>query len=162
LWPEPKLQKTALPRRSRAPAKLQQDVQSARDSLQKGTDQLRETAEANQGRVAAWWSDVQTSWDDQIATIRRDIESKKAEHDLKAAQRNADDAEEDAKFPIAYAYWGGRGSRVQAARRCVGSEGRRKLVRGRQLIPRSVTEPRPLSHCHMGGCIPVLVSTTRA
>lgn len=62
-------------------------------------------AEANQGKVAAWWSDVQTSWDDQIASVRRDIESKKAEHDLQAAQRNADDAEEDAKFAIACAYW---------------------------------------------------------
>ncbi|MET1155153.1 hypothetical protein [Arthrobacter sp.] len=88
-----------------AHAKLQQDVQSARDSLQKGTDQLRETAQANQGKVAAWWGDAQKSWDDQIASIRRDIESKKAEHDLKAAQRYADDAEEDAKFAIAYAYW---------------------------------------------------------
>lgn len=63
---------------------------------------LREAAEANQGKVAAWWSDVQKSWDDDIASIRRDIESKKAEHDLKAAQRNADYAEDDAKFAIAY------------------------------------------------------------
>lgn len=88
-----------------AHAKLQQDVQSARDALQKGTDQLREAAEANQGKVAAWWSGVQNSWDDEIASIRRDVESKKAEHDLKAAQRRANDAEEDAKFAIAYAYW---------------------------------------------------------
>lgn len=84
---------------------MQQDVKGAGDSLQKGTDQLREAAEANQGKVAAWWNDVQTSWDDQIASVRRDIESSRAEHDLKAAQRYADDAEEDAKFAIAYACW---------------------------------------------------------
>ncbi|WP_043442625.1 hypothetical protein [Arthrobacter sp. L77] len=88
-----------------AHAKLQQDVRSARDSLQKGTDRLRETAEANKGKVAAWWSDVQKSWDEDIASLRRDVESKKAEHDVKAAQRNADVAEEDAQFAIAYAYW---------------------------------------------------------
>lgn len=88
-----------------AHAKLQQDVKSAGDSLQKGTDKLREAAEANQGKVAAWWNDVQTSWDDQIASVRRDIESRKAELDLKAKQRYADDAEEDAEFAIAYAYW---------------------------------------------------------
>ena len=88
-----------------AQAQLQHEVQSARDSLEKGTDQLREAAEANQGKVAAWWSDVQKSWDDDIASIRRDFESKKAELDHKAAQRKADSAEEDAEFAIAYAYW---------------------------------------------------------
>ena len=44
--------------------------------------QLRQTAETNKGKVAAWWSDVQKSWDEHIASIRRDIESKKAEHDV--------------------------------------------------------------------------------
>jgi hypothetical protein len=88
-----------------AHAKLQQDVKSAGDSLQKGTDKLREAAEANEGKVAAWWSGVQKSWDDEIASVRRDIESKKAELDVKAAQQRADDAEADAKFAIEYAYW---------------------------------------------------------
>jgi hypothetical protein len=91
--------------RSAAHAQLQQDVQSAQDSMQKNTDQLRQTAEANQGKVAQWWSEVQKSWDDQIASIRRDIDSKKAEHDVHAAQRKADSAEEDAEFAITYAYW---------------------------------------------------------
>jgi hypothetical protein len=91
--------------RSAAHAQLQQDVQSAQDSMQKNTDQLRQTAEANQGKVAQWWSEVQKSWDDDIASIRRDIDSKKAEHDLHAAQRKADSAEEDAEFAITYAYW---------------------------------------------------------
>ncbi len=50
-------------------------------------------------------ADVLKSWDEQIASIRRDIESKKAEHDVKAAQRKADSAEEDAEFAIQYAYW---------------------------------------------------------
>ena len=88
-----------------AHANVQYDVQSARDSLEKHTDQLRHTAEANRGQVAQWWSGVQKSWDDQIASIRRDVDSKKAEHDLKVAQRKADSAEQDAEFAIAYAYW---------------------------------------------------------
>jgi hypothetical protein len=91
--------------RNEAHAKLQQDVHTARDSLQKRTEDLRQTAETNRGNVAAWWSEVQKSWDDQIASIRHEVESKKAEHDLKAAQRSADSAEEDAKFAIEYAYW---------------------------------------------------------
>ena len=51
-----------------AHAKLQQDVQNARKSLHKNTDQLREAAEANQGKVAAWRSGVQKSSDDDIAS----------------------------------------------------------------------------------------------
>jgi hypothetical protein len=85
--------------------KVHHDVQVAREALESRTDQLRQTAKSNQGKVAAWWSDVQKSWDEQIASIRRDIESKKAQHDLKAAERRADSAEEDAEFAIQYAYW---------------------------------------------------------
>jgi hypothetical protein len=90
---------------SEAHAKLQQEVQAARDSLQQRTDQLRQTADANRGRIAQWWTGVQNSWDEQIASIRRDIESKRAEHDRNVAQRRSASAEEDAEFAIAYAYW---------------------------------------------------------
>ena len=85
--------------------KVELDVKSARESLDKRTEQLRKSAETNKGKVAAWWNGVLKSWDEQIASIRRDIESKKAEHDLKTAQRKADSAEEDAEFAIQYAYW---------------------------------------------------------
>ena len=88
-----------------AHAKLQDQVKSARDALDKYTDQLSDTAEANRGKVAQWWNDVKKSWDEQIASIRRDIEAKKAEHDLHAAQRRATGAEEDAEFAIDLAYW---------------------------------------------------------
>lgn len=88
-----------------ARAKLQDEVHSAQGSLDKHTDQLRKTAEANRGSVAQWWNEVQKSWDDQIASIRREIEGKKAEHDLHAAKRRTIDAEQDAKFAIDLAYW---------------------------------------------------------
>ena len=85
--------------------KVEHEVQSARESLEKGTEQLRQTTEKNKGDVAAWWNGVQKSWDEQIASIRREVESKKAEHDVKAAQRWADSAEENAEVAIRYAYW---------------------------------------------------------
>jgi hypothetical protein len=88
-----------------ARAKLQHEVHSARDSLDKRTDELRETAEKNRGKVAQWWNDVQKSWDDQIASIRREIEAKKVEHDMHSAQRRASDSAEDAQFAIDLAYW---------------------------------------------------------
>ena len=58
---------------------MQHDVQSARDSLERQTNQLRQTADANRGEVAQWWSDVQKSWDEQIASIRRDVEQRLAQ-----------------------------------------------------------------------------------
>jgi hypothetical protein len=88
-----------------AHAKLEHEVQSARDSVDRRTTQLRETAEANRGKVANWWNDVQQSWDDQIASIRGDLEAKKAEHHLHEAGRRAIGAEEDAEFAIQLAYW---------------------------------------------------------
>lgn len=91
--------------KTQAHAQLQGEVQHARDSVEKGREQLRQTAEANQGKVADWWRGVQKSWDDQIASIRSDVEAKRAEHDLKAAQRDADMADKDAEFAIDYAYW---------------------------------------------------------
>jgi hypothetical protein len=85
--------------------KVEHDVRSARESLDKGTDQLRQTAQENMGKVAAWWKGVQHDWDVQVDSIRREIESKKAGHDLNAAQRKAESAEEDAEFAVSYAYW---------------------------------------------------------
>jgi hypothetical protein len=84
---------------------LRGEVHHARDLVDKGREQLRQSAETNQGKVSNWWQGVQKSWDDQIASIRRDVEAKRAEHDVKTAQREAEMAEDDAEFAIDYAYW---------------------------------------------------------
>jgi hypothetical protein len=91
--------------RNEARASLEDEVQRAQDDLHAQRDELRRAAEENRGKVAAWFNDVQKSWDDQVDTVRRDIASKKADHDLHAAQRRADAAEDDATFAIRYAYW---------------------------------------------------------
>ena len=94
----------AVAAKTKARAELEQDVQSARDAAQAQADQMRETAEANKGKVSDWWTGVQKNWDDHIATIRQNIDEKRAEHDLNAAQRDADNAEDDAAFAVDYAY----------------------------------------------------------
>ena len=91
--------------KTEAHAQLQQEVKAARTTVDQNRTQLRQTAESNQGKVAEWWRGVQKSWDDDIATIREDMEAKRAAHDLKAAQRDADMAASDAEFAIDYAYW---------------------------------------------------------
>jgi hypothetical protein len=94
----------AVAAKTKARAELEQDVHSAREAAQAQADQMRETAEANKGKVSDWWTGVQKNWDDHIATIRQNIDEKRAEHDVNAAQRDAATAEDDAGFAIDYAY----------------------------------------------------------
>ena len=100
-----KAEDRAVMARNEARTNLEHEVQDAQDSLQRRRDDLRRSAEVNRGKVAAWFNDVQKSWDEQVEMVRRDIESKKAEHDQHAAERKAESAEDDATFAIQYAYW---------------------------------------------------------
>jgi hypothetical protein len=100
-----KAEDRALVARKEARTNLEHEVELAQQDLQASRDDLRRAAEKNRGKVAAWFNDVQKSWDEQVETVRRDIASKKAEHDLHAAQRRAEAAEDDAAFAIRYAYW---------------------------------------------------------
>jgi hypothetical protein len=90
--------------RGKAKADLESDVKEARASAQAQADVLRETAEAGKGKLSAWWESVQRSWNEHLAAIRKNIEDRRAEHDLAAAEKVADRAEEDASFAIAFAY----------------------------------------------------------
>jgi hypothetical protein len=56
------------------------------------------------GRISRWWKGVQASWNEHVATIRQNIDERRSEHDLNAAQRAADNAEDDAAFAVDYAY----------------------------------------------------------
>jgi hypothetical protein len=90
--------------RGKAKAELEQEVKQARESASTRADKLRESADAHQGRISAWWRDVQRSWSKHVAAITDDIAERRAEHDLDSATRRADNAEEDALFAINYAY----------------------------------------------------------
>jgi len=90
--------------KTKARAQLEQDVKSAREAAQKQANQLSKTAEANKGKISDWWDGVQQSWNDHVATVRQNIDEKRTEHDLNVAQREADNAEDDAAFAIDYAY----------------------------------------------------------
>jgi hypothetical protein len=90
--------------KSKAHAQLERDVKAARDAAQAQADQLRKTADANKGKISDWWDGVQKNWDEHIATIRQNVDEKRAEHDLNVARKGADVAEDDAAFAIDYAY----------------------------------------------------------
>jgi hypothetical protein len=90
--------------RDKAKADLEQDVDSARASANARSDELRATAEKKKGSISAWWTDVQKSWDQHVAEARGHVEAKKEQHDVRVAQRRAENAEADAEFAIEYAY----------------------------------------------------------
>ena len=89
---------------AKAMADLEQDVETARASAQAQAETLRKKADASKGDISDWWRDVQSNWNQHIAVVHANIESKRAEHDRATAQRNAEIAEDDAAFAIDYAY----------------------------------------------------------
>jgi hypothetical protein len=88
----------------KAKADLEQDVTTARASAEAQAEKLRQTADANKGKLSVWWHDVQRSWNEHVAKIREDVDAKRAEHDVDRAQRYAENAEDDATFAVDYAY----------------------------------------------------------
>ena len=98
------LEDRAMAARSKAKADLEQEVASAREAAQVKGNALRQSAEAHKGNISAWWDSVERSWNDHLAAVREDFDDKRAAHDLKSAQKRADNAEDDAAFAIDYAY----------------------------------------------------------
>jgi hypothetical protein len=98
------LENRAMAAGSKAKADLEQEVESAREAAQVQGDVLRQSAEARKGKISAWWDSVGRSWNDHLAAVRKDFDDKRATHDLKSAQRRADNAEDDAAFAVDYAY----------------------------------------------------------
>jgi len=85
-------------------ADLEADVKDARESAQEQADGLRSKAQKGKGKLSAQWDGLQQSWHDHVAAVRKGAEDRRAAHDLKAAQRAAENADEDAAFAIDYAY----------------------------------------------------------
>jgi hypothetical protein len=90
--------------RTKAKADLENDVSTARAAAEAQADKLRETAEGGEAQVSDWWNDVQKSWNSHLAAVRRNIDERKAQHDLADARRTADYAESDAQYAIDYAF----------------------------------------------------------
>ena len=97
-------EKNAAAARDKAKADLEQDRENSRAVAQQEAAQLREAADAGQGKISEQWNDVQRSWNAHIAKLQEKVETKKAEINLDMAQRDADHAEADAAYAIDFAY----------------------------------------------------------
>jgi hypothetical protein len=89
--------------KTEARAQLEQDVKTAREAAQAQAEELGKAAEPGIAAYSDWWDNVQKSWNDHIAVIRRNIDEKRAGHDVTAAKRAADIAEADAEFAVNFA-----------------------------------------------------------
>jgi hypothetical protein len=89
----------------KARSHLQEDVTAARAAAQEQTEKLRETAGESQGRISDRWADVQKPWNERVAAVREEIETRRAAHDVDKARPRAKRAEDDALFAIDVAYW---------------------------------------------------------
>jgi hypothetical protein len=94
----------AVASRRKAKDDLEQDVERAREAAQAHAKWLHKTADARKSRVSESWDSMQRSLNENIASIRTARDDRKTEHDVNAAQRKADEADEDAAFAIDYAY----------------------------------------------------------
>jgi hypothetical protein len=90
--------------REKSKTDLEAEVNRARESAQAQADQLHKKAEANKGKISAWWDKAQRSWHEHLAAVRKGAQERKAEHDAKAAQKAAERADSDASYAIDYAY----------------------------------------------------------
>ena len=90
--------------RDKSKAGLQADVETARASAQERAKKLRESADANKNKLSVWWYDLQRTWNEHVAKIRDDIDTKRAEHDKDRAERRAEHRADDAMFAVDFAY----------------------------------------------------------
>jgi hypothetical protein len=98
------LEDRATAARQQARVDLQHDVDAAREASRANAEALGKAFDEGEAEISAWWTDVGRSWDEHLARVRERVDTKKKQHDLKAAQRDADEATAYASYLIDYTY----------------------------------------------------------
>ena len=98
------LEDRAAAAKDEARADLEQEVKAAREASQANAEALSKSIETAQAEVWVWWDGVARAWDQHVATVRQHIDDRVAAHDLKAAQRDAEEADAYASYLIDYTY----------------------------------------------------------
>src|ERR1700722_1259374 len=84
-------------------AKLKARVDAARNSADDRAAQMRAKAQKTSEQADGQWHEIQSNWDAHIQRVRQRIEDRKAERDVKHAEREADRAEADALDAVDFA-----------------------------------------------------------
>jgi hypothetical protein len=90
--------------RDEARGQLEQEVAAARATAEAEAQKMRQAAEEGKEEVSSHRKDLQQSWDAHVAQVRGNVEERKAQHDVQAADRRANMAEDYAEFAIDFAY----------------------------------------------------------
>jgi hypothetical protein len=89
---------------NQAKADVEKSANEARARAEAHAEELHQSAAATGAQISASWNDMQKSWSNHMAQVRRGIDDKKGQLDARRAETRADDAEADALFAIDYAY----------------------------------------------------------
>jgi len=89
---------------NQAKADVERSANEARARAEAHAEELHQSAAATGAQLSASWNDMQKSWSNHMAQVRRGIDDKKGQLDARRAETRADDAEADALFAIDYAY----------------------------------------------------------
>ncbi len=68
--------------------------QKTRAELEREVSSARATVGTAEAKLTSRWAELQQSWDAHVAKVREALDSRRAEHDVKRAQRRAEDAGE--------------------------------------------------------------------
>jgi hypothetical protein len=85
-------------------AELMARVQEARESSEKQAAELKTGTSGAKAKASKWWTDVQDDWNKHIDKVRKDVDNRKDEHDVKRAEHRAEHREDDADAAVAFAY----------------------------------------------------------
>ncbi|HZC51992.1 MAG TPA: hypothetical protein VE441_05800 [Mycobacterium sp.] len=84
-------------------AYLHDERQTLKTSIADGRARMNADGAAAQDGVRSWWNETRESIDARVATLRAERDDHKAAHEVKKAERRADDAEEDAAYAVDFA-----------------------------------------------------------
>jgi hypothetical protein len=89
--------------RAKDRAYLDDQRETLKKSIATGKDRMADEAAAAQDKTRSWWNDARQSIDTRVGELRTERENHRAAHDLKKAERRADDAEDDAAYAVDFA-----------------------------------------------------------
>jgi hypothetical protein len=84
----------------KARAEIEHDIEAARTAAAARGEALQKKAKSSKESAAAGWDKLQRSWNEHLASLKESFDEKKGEHEVKAAQRRAYGAEEDANWAV--------------------------------------------------------------
>ena len=82
---------------------LEADAAAAHEKASEAADRFKETVSGAHKKASSQWQQVQTTWHEHVAKVRKTIKHKKNQLDAKEAARDADTAEAFALDAIGFA-----------------------------------------------------------